>query len=153
MTTFSASVWDKLIEPASTSTGHNQATPMTLAQYQRVIARDLESLLNTRIGTPAEELEPYPACRDSIVNFGLADFAQLCLSSSEDRKAICDGLTAAIMRHEPRLRHVRARLVSEVGAINRLSFAISAQLCAPGDEGRVRFDVMLEPSSLHYSIR
>ena len=153
MTTFSSSVWDKLIEPALTPAGQLQPMRLTLEQYQRVIARDLESLLNTRIATPAEALASYPACRDSIVNFGLADFAQLCLSTAEDRKAICDGLTAAIIRHEPRLRHVRAQLVSEAGAINRLSFAISALLCAPSDEGRVRFGVRLEPSSLHYFIR
>ena len=153
MTTFSSSVWDKLTDPVATPAARHHSAPLTLAQYQRVIARDLESLLNTRIARPADELASFPACRDSIVNFGLIDFAQLCLGTSDDRKAICDGLTAAIARHEPRLRHVQARLVDEAGAINRLSFAISAQLRATGDEGRVRFDVMLEPSSLHYSIR
>lgn len=153
MTTFSSSVWDRLIGPLRASTGHPDPMRLTLEQYKRVIARDLEALLNTRIATPEEELAAYPACRNSIVNFGLADFAQLCLTSSEDRKEICDRLTAAIERHEPRLRHVRARLVSESGTINRLSFAISGQLRARTGDDRVQFDVMLEPSSLHYSIR
>lgn len=153
MTTFSSSVWDRLIGPPRASAGHPDPMRLTLEQYKRVIARDLEALLNTRIATPEEELAAYPACRNSIVNFGLADFAQLCLTSSEDRKEICDRLTAAIERHEPRLRHVRARLVSESGTINRLSFAISGQLRARTGDDRVQFDVMLEPSSLHYSIR
>jgi len=153
MTTFSSSVWDRLTGPVHASAGHPNPMRLTLEQYKRVIARDLEALLNTRIATPEQELDAFPACRHSIVNFGLADFAQLCLTSSEDRKDICDQLTAAIARHEPRLRHVRAQLVSETGAINRLSFAISGQLLAHDEEDRVRFDVMLEPSSLHYSIR
>lgn len=153
MATFSSSVWDKLRGPVPTPGGQQQPARLTLEQYQRAIARDLEALLNTRIATPEQELEHYPACRHSIVNFGLADFAQLCLTSSDDRKAICDRLTAAIERHEPRLRQVRVQLLDEPGMVNRLSFVISAQLQARAGDERVRFDVMLEPSSQHYSIR
>ena len=79
MSTFSSTVWDRLIEPISPSAGHHTPLPLSLAQYKRNLARDLEVLLNTRVAILAQELEPYPACRDSIVNFGLADFAQLCL--------------------------------------------------------------------------
>jgi type VI secretion system protein ImpF len=124
-----------------------------LEQYKRVIARDMEALLNTRTALGEEALAPFPRCRNSIDNFGLADFARLCLTSADDRKEICDRLTAAIERHEPRLQRVRAHLVHEPGVINRLSFVISGRLRARGDEERVRFDVLLEPSSLHYSIR
>lgn len=153
MTTFSSSIWDRLIAPCHATAGHANPMRLTLEQYKRFIARDLEVLLNTRIATPESELASYPACRNSIVNFGLADFAQMCLTSNEDRKEICDRLMVAIKRHEPRLHHVRARLVSEAGTINRLRFAISGQLRAREEDDRVHFDVMLEPSSLHYSIR
>lgn len=153
MGSFTSSVWDRLIEPLQASAGERRPARLSLAQYQHVIARDLEVLLNTRVAIVAEELEPYPACRDSIVNFGLADFAQLCLTSREDRKEICDRLTAAIARHEPRIAQVRVRLVDETGTVNRLSFAITGQLRAFADEDRVQFDIVLEPSSLHYSIR
>ena len=153
MGTFTSSVWDRLLEPVHASEGPRRPTRLSQAQYKRAIARDLEVLLNTRVAIRAEDLEPYPACRESIVNFGLADFADLCLTSSEDRKEICDRLTAAIARHEPRLTQVEARLVDEAGAVNRLSFAISGELRALADEDRVQFDIMLEPSSLHYSIR
>lgn len=153
MATYSSSVWDRLIEPVHAPAGQAPSTRLTLEQYKRVIARDLEALLNTRTAIPDDELEPFPCCRNSIVNFGLADFAQLCLTSSEDRKEICDRLTAAIERHEPRLRQVHAKLVHEPGMVNRLSFVISAQLQARAEDERVQFDVMLEPSSQHYSIR
>jgi type VI secretion system protein ImpF len=147
MVTYTSSVWDRLIAPVP---GPLQ---LTLPQYKRAIARDLEALLNTRVAISPEELATYPACRESIVNFGLADFAQLCLTSSTDRKKICDLLTAAIARHEPRLAQVRARLVEETGRVNRLSFAISGQLRALANDDRVQFDIMLEPSSLQYAIR
>ena len=153
MSTFISSVWDRLIAPAPSSLAEWGPRQLTLAQYKRTIARDLEALLNTRVAISAEELAIYPACRESIVNFGLADFAQLCLTSSTDRKKICDLLTAAIARHEPRLTKVRARLVEEAGIVNRLSFAISGELRAMADIDRVQFDIMLEPSSLQYAIR
>jgi len=152
MSTFISSVWDRLIAPPPASAAERQPLRLTLAQYKRAIARDLEVLLNTRVAMTAEELEIYPACRESIVSFGQADFAQLCLTSSTDRKKICDQLTAAIARHEPRLVQVRARLVEEYGMVNRLSFAISGQLRVLADDDRVQFDIMLERSSLQYAI-
>ncbi|HEU5436619.1 MAG TPA: type VI secretion system baseplate subunit TssE [Telluria sp.] len=153
MVTLSSSVWDRLIEPVSPGSGQQRQLRLSLPQYKRAIARDLEALLNTRVAFTADELAHYPACRASIVNFGLADFAQLCLGSSDDRKIVCDLITSAIARHEPRLRQVRARLVEQAGMVNRLSFAISGQLRALAESDRVQFDVMLEPSNLHYSIR
>jgi len=153
MTLFTATVWDRMIEPLPAGGDQGQLPLRSLAQYKRAIARDLEVLLNTRVALSADELVAYPFCADSIVNFGLADFAQLCLTSSEDRKAVCDLVTAAIARHEPRLSQVRARLVEETGMVNRLSFAISARLRVLDDDEPVQFDVMLESSNLHYSIR
>lgn len=153
MAGFTPTVWDRLIAPIDASAVEPLQLQLTLAQYKGTIARDLESLLNTRVAIFREELAIYPACRDSIVNFGLADFAQLCLTSSTDRKRICDLLTSAIARHEPRLAQVRARLVEETGMVNRLSFAISGQLRALAEDEHVQFDIMLEPSSRQYTIR
>lgn len=153
MVTYTSSAWDRLIAPIPACAAQQRPLQLTLAQYKLAIARDLEALLNTRVAISSEELATYPACRESIVNFGLADFAQLCLTSSTDRKKICDQLTAAIVRNEPRLAQVRARLVEESGRVNRLSFAISGQLRTLANDDRVQFDIMLEPSSLQYAIR
>lgn len=90
---FAASVWERLTAPAT-------AAMLTLEQHKRAITRDLEDLLNTRTATADADLDGLPLSRRSIANFGLADFAQLCLSSSADRKDICDQLEAAIARHE-----------------------------------------------------
>ena len=153
MHTFSSTVWDRLNGTMQASTTQQYSLRLSLAQYRQAIARDLEVLLNTRVAITAEELDQYPVCKESIVNFGLADFAQLCLTSSEDRKEICDRLVAAIARHEPRLAQVRAQLVEERGVVNRLSFKISARLFAQAGDDPVQFNILLEPSSLHYVIR
>lgn len=150
---FHASVWDRLIAAPDTCAAQNVAAGhLTLAHYKHAIARDLEALLNTRIALPEQALTGLPNCRNSIVNFGLADIAQLCLSDSEDRKEICDRLRASIERHERRISHVRVSLLSEAGMVNRLNFVVSGQLRAIASLDRAQFDVQLEPSSLHYSI-
>lgn len=125
---------------------------MTLEQYKDSVARDLEDLLNTRCALPADLLRGYPECARSIVNYGLADFAGLCLSSAEDRARVCAALKATIERHEPRLRNVQARLEREQGTINRISFAITGTLAGVPLREAVSFDAVLQPSSLHYSI-
>jgi type VI secretion system protein ImpF len=125
---------------------------LTLEQFKDSLARDLEDLLNTRCALPEEMLRAYPECARSIVNYGLIDFAGMCLSSSEDRTRICAALKTAIERHEPRLRNVQARLEREAGAINRVSIAISGTLAGLPFTEAVSFDAVLQPSSLHYSI-
>jgi len=125
---------------------------LTLEQYKDSVARDLEDLLNTRCALPEDLLRAYPECARSIVNYGLADFAGLCLSSFDDRARVCAALKAAIDRHEPRLRNVQARLERGQGTINCISFAITGTLTGLPLREAVSFDAVLQPSSLHYSI-
>lgn len=122
------------------------------ALLRRCIAHDLEVLLNTRTAIPAQELADFPYCRDSIANFGLADFAHLCLASSLDREDIGKRLAAAIARHEPRLHGVEVQLCDAPDHINRLRLVIHGRLHGPAQD-RMRFDIMLQPSSLRYTIR
>ena len=128
------------------------AVRLSLEQLKDAVARDLEELLNTRVALPPGALDAYPECAASIVNYGLIDFAGMCLSSSDDRARICAALKAAIERHEPRLRNVRARLEREAGAINRVGFVISGTLAVTAGGETVNFDAVLQPSSLRYSI-
>lgn len=135
--------------------GAGPATPaprLGLEQFKDCVARDLEALLNTRAGFPAGQLDAYPEARASILNYGLVDFAGFCLSSSEDRAAICASLKDAIERHEPRLKNVNASLEQEHGSVNRLHFVINASLQAAGGAEPVNFNAVLQPSSLHYAI-
>jgi type VI secretion system protein ImpF len=121
-------------------------------QLKDNVARDLEALLNARAGMPPAAFDAYPLARASILNYGLTDFAAYCLSSSEDRAAICACLEDAIGRHEPRLKNVSAVLEEEAGSVNRVSFVINATLHAGLDAEPVNFNAVLQPSSLNYVI-
>lgn len=68
-----SSIWDRI---------NNLDIRLTPHQYQRAVKRDVETLLNTRIALPPHAFAALPHCRDSLLTFGLPDFAQLCLSSN-----------------------------------------------------------------------
>jgi type VI secretion system protein ImpF len=147
---FSPGLFDRLLGEHGTDDRMDRG--LSLEQLKDSVARDLEDLLNTRCALPEELLRAYPECARSIVNYGLIDFAGMCLSSSDDRARICACLKTAIERHEPRLRNVQARLEREGGSINRVSFAISGTLAGLSIKEAISFDAVLQPSSLHYSI-
>jgi type VI secretion system protein ImpF len=128
-----------------------------IEQLKDSVARDLEALLNTRTALAQDVLAAYPLARASVLNYGLADFAAFCLSSSADRAAICAALAEAIARHEPRLGHVSASLepaAQDGKGVNRLAFVIHATLQAgPGAAiDTVDFNAVLQPSTLHYAV-
>ncbi|WP_338764987.1 type VI secretion system baseplate subunit TssE [Massilia sp. METH4] len=126
---------------------------LSLEQLKDAVARDLEDLLNTRMALPEEMLEGWPECAASILTYGLVDIAGMCLSSVDDRTRICDSLRTTIERHEPRLRNVVARVEQQTGTVNRVNFVITGVLHAPGVTEPINFDAVLQPSTLHYSIR
>jgi type VI secretion system protein ImpF len=127
-------------------------TRLSMEQLKDSVARDLEALLNTRLGIAPDLLDDYPESRKSIISYGLIDFAGFCLSSTDDRAAICASLKAAIEQHEPRLKAVSASLEMEQGSVNRLNFVIHATLQVDKSAEPVNFNAVLQPSSLHYSI-
>ena len=147
MNGFTPGLLDRLLGEQSAAFRPGQG--MTLEQLKDSVARDLEDLLNTRCALSDELLEAFPECASSIVNYGLIDFAGMCLSSSEDRARICAALKTAIEHHEPRLRNVQAWLERENGSINRVSFAISATLAGLPVTESVNFDAVLQLSLIH----
>jgi type VI secretion system protein ImpF len=137
--------------PGSSPGSGSGAARASIEQLKESVARDLEALLNTRLGFAPDRFDGCPEARASILTYGLADFAAYCLSSSEDRAAICASLKDAIERHEPRLKNVNATLERDGGSVNRLSFVINATLQAADGEP-VNFSAVLQPSSLHYAV-
>lgn len=125
----------------------------TLEDTRNAIACDLEDLLNTRRAMPEALLHDFPYSRQSVLAYGVVDFSALCASSEADRKRICAEIALAISRHEPRLMDVRARLVQESTAINRIGFRIHARLKTDAAGPPVCFDGMLEPSGQRCFIR
>ena len=130
---------------------------LNIEDLKDAVARDLESLLNTRSTIQEGSLTAYPECGHSMVGYGLCDFADRSLSSPTDRAYICACIESTIVRHEPRLLNVKALLEMRAGAttpsVNRLSFSITALLVGSVSQEPVNFDAVLQPSTLQYSIR
>jgi len=147
---YAPSLLDRLLGGQGSETG--AIARLSVDEMKDAVARDLEALLNTRTVMREDVLKRFPECGRSIASYGLADFAGLSLSSTDDRAAICRALERAIVRHEPRLRNVEASLEVREGAINRLGFNISALLVASSIQEPVNFDAVLQPSSQHYTI-
>ncbi|MEN3276206.1 MAG: type secretion system protein ImpF [Massilia sp.] len=151
MTGFTPGLLDRLMDERGEQGG--AARRLTIEQIKDHVARDLEALLNTRAALPTGAFDEFPLARASILNYGLLDFAGFCMTSDEDRAAICAALTRAIEAHEPRLKEVSARLDLAAGSVNRLDFVIHARLELAEGSDAVDFSAVLEPSSLHYAIR
>ena len=129
------------------------SAPASFEGLKDSIARDLEALLNTRTALSEEMLTAYPEVAASVANYGLIDFAGMCISSDSDQQRLCASVKLAVERHEPRLHMVSATLRVRGSGINRVDFVISAQCKAFGAVERLRFDAVLEQSSQQYSIR
>ena len=152
MSQYLPSLFDRLIDDRGYGAGNGVVARLSMAQLKDALARDLEALLNTRVVMPEAMLAAHPDAVRSMLDYGLVDFAAFCLSSEDDRVAVCAALRAAIERHEPRLRGVSATLEIQAGAINRLDFVIAATLQVGTAAEPVNFSAVLQPSTLHYSI-
>ena len=121
--------------------------------WKESITRDLEALLNTRSALLPDTLADFPEVSGSVVNYGLIDFAGMCMTSDTDQKRICTAVRLAIERHEPRLHKVTAILQPRKGAINRVDFVITAQLKNGAVADPMHFNAVFQPSLQRYSIQ
>ncbi len=150
MNGFTPGVLDRLMDERREAGAANPR--LTIEQIKDLVARDLEALLNTRVALAPGVFDEFPQARASILNYGLADFAAFCLTSAEDRAAICASIKTAIETFEPRLKDVSATLVPVPGSVNRLDFVINARLALFDSGDTVNFSAVLQPSSLHYAV-
>jgi len=149
---YTPGLFDRLLGLPNRGPASHQSQRLTAEELKDAVARDLESLLNTRSTLQDGELAGYPECSRSMVTYGLSDFADRCLSSPSDRADICASIEKTIARHEPRLREVRASLDLQGDSVNRLNFSITAVIVASTSQEPVNFDAVLTPSTLQYSI-
>ena len=150
---FTPGFFDRLLGTVVRGAGSTTVARMTAEDFKDAVARDLEALLNTRSVIPADSLMAFPECSQSLVTYGLTDFADRSLSSPSDRAYICGCLEKTITLHEPRLRNVKATLeVRDDNTVNRLRFSITALLVVSASEEPVNFDALLQPSTLQYSV-
>jgi type VI secretion system protein ImpF len=152
MNRFEPGLLDKLFGDDPNQPAPAVVRQLSLDELKGAIARHIESLLNARIAYTDERLEGLTECKQSVLTYGLSDFAGLSLASHDDRTTICNSIERAIERHEPRLKQVAVRLELSTRSTNALCFSIKALLVVHPAEERVNFDAMLQPSTLQYSV-
>lgn len=125
----------------------------SLEQLRDAVARDVEALLNSRAPVDFERLNRLPHARDSMLTFGVRDFAGRVLSNSEEQRYIARSLTAAIETHEPRLTQVQVSTnTTGERSINSLAFTIRALLIVYPSREAVSFDAVLQPSVARFAV-
>jgi type VI secretion system protein ImpF len=150
---YAPGLFDRLIDDQPPGRAGAANSSWTLEHLKEAVARDLESLLNTRAAMPEHLFSGYPEASKSVLTYGLIDFAAMCMTSDVDRQRICAAVLQTIQRHESRLHSVTTTLRMRSNHINRFDFVISGQLRAQAASDMVQFDAVLEPSTQQYSIR
>ena len=142
------SVLDRLVEePAATGAALRQRDVEDVAQLMRDVARDLESLLNTRrrcLAPPSE----YKHLNASLIEYGIPDFTGLNMSLPSEREQTRAAIERAIRQFEPRLRNVVVAVLTNVNkADRRLRLRITGVLRTEPVPERVEFDSEVDPST------
>jgi type VI secretion system protein ImpF len=152
-TPIAPSILDRLLddEPGNsrepvTSHFHN------LRGLERVVARDLEALLNTRRETLVELPAEFTEVNQSLVNYGLPDFTSFSLESLDDRNSICRAVERAIADFEPRLQNARVVIDAPREHDRGLRFRVDALLRVDPAPEPVTFDAVLQLNTREYVI-
>lgn len=151
---FQPTLFDRLFDNAPQRS--SEADPLRgwgIEDLKDHVARDLESLLNSRNAMNTDDgMRDFPAVHSSLLTYGIGDFVGRSMASPADRSYICRTLERTIKIHEPRLRDVAVSLVVDDKAINVLHFSISALLIVEPAQEPVSFDAMLQPTTQRYSV-
>lgn len=153
MAAFQPTLFDRLSDAAPHL--DTEAVPLrrwSVEELKESVARDLETLLNTRATVGAEGFDRFPEAARSLATYGMSDFVGMSLANPADRDRICRTLERSIARHEPRLRSVAVRLEADRSAVGCLQFGIHAVLCVAPASEPVTFDALLQPDTLQYAV-
>jgi type VI secretion system protein ImpF len=143
------SLLDRLIDPDSAGTVARRG--YGVAQMTEAVRRDLTELLNTR--QSHEGLPPdFEELHRSILAYGLPDLTTFNAVTPEERRQIGTMIEKIIELFEPRLRDVRATVLTPGESRDRtIRFRVDARLCLdPAPE--VAFDTVLELSTGRYAV-
>lgn len=125
---------------------------MDLRAYRAVVARDLETLLNTRRSDPLDRAADFPEASRSILRYGVMDLNSLSLQDPDDQAALREDLRRTIECFEPRLSKVRVSLDLPRGSERALRFRVAAVLAAHPHRPSVTFDATLQLASSAYLV-
>lgn len=148
------SVIDRLVGDESGPT-HGGDLRIGIEDLRRVIRRDLEWLLNTRL-VGGDAYEGYEEIGKSILGFGLSDLSNYSTKSAQDSGAICEMITKAVRAFEPRLakRSVKVEFLASTDVTDlRMHFRISAMIHVDPISEPVTFDTAFDRDSGTVTVR
>ena len=150
---FRASILDRLMDDTPlVMTESMSEMHLDMSRYKQAVARDLESLLNSRRVDFDERIESLPQARSSIMTYGITDLSSLSLLDPAAQGHLRSQIKTAIERHEPRLSRVRVSLDVPKGRDRQLRFRVDAVLSVHPQKPPVVFDAMLQLNTNTYRI-
>ena len=121
-------------------------------EWQQVIQRDLEFLLNTKCPLPPQ-INTLEWVKHSAIQFGMIDFMEINYASNEGKQQLSQCIRQCIETFEPRLQHCSVEIEdnSEFGAL--LSIHISAEMSIMNQPKPIYFETLLQPEQAQFTVR
>ena len=137
------SVLDRLLDDRPDETREAPASRQTsLRLLKAAVRRDLEWLLNTRLQVD-EDVRDLPEVSRSLATFGLPDFANADVFSSQGSEGLRRRVEETVRNFEPRLEGIRVGLENLSRKERAVRFRIEAHLRVEPAPEPVVFDTML----------
>jgi type VI secretion system protein ImpF len=133
------SVLDRLLDDEPDYAGPEEQTEYHsgLGAFKRSVLRDLQWLLNARVGTRPETKDPM---QGTVARLGLPDITNLDLKNERQREILRRLIADAIARFEPRLDFVSVSVREGSGSQGRTQFHVDARLRVEPEPTKLSFD-------------
>ena len=126
---------------------------LSLRELRASVARDIETLLNTRRELLFDVPPHFEEVRKSVLLFGLSDFTSYSLLNPQDRKTLRREVEEALTTFEPRLKSVRVTLETGDKYDMTLRFRIDALLRTDPAPEPIMLDASLSMVNSQYTVR
>jgi type VI secretion system protein ImpF len=121
--------------------------------FEASVARDLESLLNTRRESLHELAVEFEEVNRSLLVYGLPDFTAFNLLDVSDLVRLRRAIESAISNFEPRLQRVRVNMEPPKGNDRSVHFRIEGLLAVEPTPQPAAFDTILQLGSQEYVVK
>jgi len=126
---------------------------LSLRELRASVARDIETLLNTRRELLFDVPPEMEEVKKSILLFGLPDFTHYSLLNPQDRKSLRRAVEETLATFEPRLKSVRVTLEARDKYDMTLRFRIDALLRTDPAPEAIMLDASLSVVNSQYTVR
>lgn len=129
---------------------------ISVTRLRALVRRDMSWLLNAGNLESLEDLEPYPAVRQSVLNFGMPDLSGLMVAdlNQDDIERM---VKTALLTFEPRILantlRVRAQVSSEQMNPNAIMFEIEGRLWAQPMPSELFLKTEIDLETGHVEVR